>query len=287
MKRKLKTIIKEQDSRWTLIWLLGVLSLWIWDIFFLNAPARDKLEIGFLTSLWMAGLVILSSLTAAWGVVNLLYLTEQKQLRPALMTLNIGLNTLRSIPQIIGILMGYVLITAAIQSGWLSSSFAISFWMSLVISIFVFLEIVDLLQERISYFKKLDFFNAMLVCGIPELRIVNREILWKNSLAQVFNKIISVFGMAIFLQCSIDFILSVGLSTQVSAANLPVTLGSLLAKIDSKQDILAIGSSLTNPAYIPNLFFQHLQGISVAFLIVFTLICIFKIADGFAERHEL
>ncbi|RMF56578.1 MAG: hypothetical protein D6748_13145, partial [Calditrichaeota bacterium] len=87
--------------------------------------------------------------------------------------------------------------------------------------------------------------------------------------------------------CSIDFIISVGLSTEVSSVNLPVTLGSLLAKIDSKQDILAIGHTLMNPGYIGNLFFEHLQGITVAFLIVFSLICMYKISNGFAERYDI
>jgi hypothetical protein len=78
-----------------------------------------------------------------------------------------------------------------------------------------------------------------------------------------------------------------GLSTDVSSVNLPVTLGSLLARIDSKQDILAIGHTFTNPGYFPRLFFAHLQGITVAFLIVFTLLCIYKISNGFARRYEL
>ena len=124
-------------------------------------------------------------------------------------------------------------------------------------------------------------------CGIPEWRIINFDILWKNSRAQILNKLIAVFGMSIFLLCSIDFIISVGLTTDINTINLPVTLGSLLAKVDSKQDVLAIGHTLFNPGYFPNLFFKHLQGISVAFLIVFTLICIFKISNGFARRHEL
>jgi hypothetical protein len=85
----------------------------------------------------------------------------------------------------------------------------------------------------------------------------------------------------------VDFIISVGLSTDVSSVNLPVTLGSLLAKIDSKQDILAIGYSLTHLGYIIRLPFEHLQGISVSFIIVFTLVCMYQIGNGFARRHHL
>ena len=69
--------------------------------------------------------------------------------------------------------------------------------------------------------------------------------------------------------------------------DLPVTLGSLLAKIDSKQDILAIGHALTHWQYFPKLAFEHLQGITIAGLIVFTLLCIYQIADGYGRRHRL
>jgi hypothetical protein len=125
------------------------------------------------------------------------------------------------------------------------------------------------------------------VCGISEGRVINFDILWKNSRIHILNKLISVFGAAIFLQCSVDFIISVGLSTDVNSVTLPATMGSLLAKIDSKQDILAIGYTLTHPAYAGNLFFEHLMGLTVAFLVVFTLMSVYHIANGYAERHRL
>ena len=81
-------------------------------------------------------------------------------------------------------------------------------------------------------------------------------------------------------------ILSIGLSTKISSVNFPITLGNLLARIDSKQDILAIGHSLMNPTYFSNLFFEHLQGITIAFIIVFTLICIYKISNAYMEYME-
>jgi hypothetical protein len=61
----------------------------------------------------------------------------------------------------------------------------------------------------------------------------------------------------------------------------------MLAHIDSKQDILAVGFSISNPSYIPDLFYKHLQGITTAFLIVFSLVSVFKISSGFAKRHHL
>jgi ABC-type dipeptide/oligopeptide/nickel transport system permease subunit len=142
-------------------------------------------------------------------------------------------------------------------------------------------------SERILHYRKSDFFHAMLCCGIKESRIINVEILWKNSLSHVLHKLVSLFGVVILLQCSIDFIISVGLSTDVSVSNFPITLGNLLAKLDSKQDILALGSTLIHPTYASRILFQHLQGVSVAFIIVFTLLCIFQIADGLVRQYDL
>jgi hypothetical protein len=73
----------------------------------------------------------------------------------------------------------------------------------------------------------------------------------------------------------------------VSLSNFPITLGGLLAKLDSKQDILAIGAVFTEPSSFPMLFFEHLQGVSTAFTIVFTLLCLYKISNGLVKRLRL
>jgi ABC-type dipeptide/oligopeptide/nickel transport system permease subunit len=173
------------------------------------------------------------------------------------------------------------------QERTLENIYLIMLLMALSISLFQFTEIVDLISERIQFYKQTDFFNAMLVCGIKENVIINSEILLKNSIGHIINKFIALFGGTIFLQCSVDFIISVGLSTKVSAVNFPITLGNLLARIDSKQDILAIGHTLMNPTYFSHLFFEHLQGISIAFIIVFSLLCIYKIVNGLSARLEI
>lgn len=284
---QLQSIYRRKDQLWLLIWLGGTLLLWGWNRLFLNAPALARIETGFANTFLIALLVILLTAALGWLSGVGLYFLEKAGSSLPYLAVSFLLNIIRSIPQIVGILLGYIVITVQIQSGALQRPAAVIPVIAAVISLFVFLEISDLVRERIAYFRKRDFYNAMLVCGIPEWQIVNREILWKNSLAHLFNKLISIFGVTIFLLCSIDFIISVGLSGNVSSVNLPATLGSLLAKIDSKQDILAIGHALTHPGYLPRLFFEHLQGITVAFLIVFTLLCIYKIANGFARRYEL
>jgi ABC-type dipeptide/oligopeptide/nickel transport system permease subunit len=159
--------------------------------------------------------------------------------------------------------------------------------MAFVISLFCSLEVTDLVSERIAYYRLSDYVHAMLCCGMKESRIINVDILWKSSRSHFLHKLVSLFGVAILMQCSIDFIISVGLCNDVSLSNFPVTLGSILAKLDSKQDILAMGSILMDASYLPRILFQHLQGVSVAFVLVFTLVCIYQISDGLARYYEL
>jgi len=280
----LKQIDDQNDIKWLLFWLIGIQVMLVWNNIFLNSPAFSLLKEAFFNSFKIGFIVIVFSLLLSWGMINLsLYLKNRNNwIYHYLFTFVI--NLIRSIPQILGVLIGYIVLTFILNNEMLKSEFMVIVFIGFVISFFVFLELFDTMGNRIEQFKKNDFYPAMLVSGISEYRIVNVEIFYKNSLGYIFHKLISMFGVALFLQCSIDFIISVGLSTDVSLSNFPITLGSLLAKMDSKQDILAIGKTLTDPLYGINLFFEHLQGISAAFIIVFTLMSIFKISNGFVKR---
>lgn len=280
-------IYSQKDKFWLIVWLVILGLTLIWNILFLNKPALRLVIEGFLNTLYISVLVVIFSFLLGWIIGLLVVKFESSRFHIPYFTLTFILNIIRSIPQIVGILLGYVGITFLITANILTGTWFIMTSMSMVISLFIFNEMIDLIRERINHFKKLDFYNAMKVCGISENRIINFDILWKNSRIHILNKLIAIFGSAIFLQCTIDFIISVGLSTQVSSVSLPTTLGSLLAKIDSKQDILAIGNTIMNPSYFTHIFFEHLQGITVAFLIVFTLLAVYKISNGFAERNRL
>jgi ABC-type dipeptide/oligopeptide/nickel transport system permease subunit len=269
-----------------IVWLAGLTALGLWDAFFLNRPAFDLLRWAFLNTMVACTLVVLLSLFLGWVVGVMLHFLETRR-QPIYLVVTFLLNIIRSVPQIIGILGGYIVLTVFIEQEILRSPLSQLIWMAAVISLFVFLEVTDLVRERIAYYNTLDFFHAMVCCGIKESRIINREILWKNSRAHLLHKLVSIFGTAVFLQCSIDFIVSVGLSTDVSLSNFPSTLGNLLAKLDSKQDILAIGVVFTNFTAAPSLLFEHLQGISTAFAIVFTLVCVYKISGGLVKRYHL
>jgi ABC-type dipeptide/oligopeptide/nickel transport system permease subunit len=283
---QLLALHRQQDRLWLIIWLGGLGALGLWDALFLNLPAFTLVQRAFLNTLFAGVLVVVFSLVLGWSTGIMLHFLDTRR-RTLYLMLAFVLNIIRSIPQIVGILLGYVILTIFVEQEILRSQFSQLLWMALVIAVFVFLEVVDLVRERIAYYNTLDFFQAMLCCGISEGRIINHEILWKNSRAHLLHKLVSIFGVAIFLQCSIDFIISIGLSSDVSLSNFPVTLGSLLAKLDSKQDILAIGTVFSSMTNISSLLFEHLQGVSVAFVIVFTLLCIYKISNGLIKRHSL
>jgi ABC-type dipeptide/oligopeptide/nickel transport system permease subunit len=280
-------MLKYRDSKWALVWAAGIAVVALWDILFLNRPALIKISVGFINTFTVAVIASLLTLILGWLFAAGGHSFEVKGHKSGRILLTFFINMFRSVPQIVGILFGYIGIVLLRSSGFAGPGLLVFLMQSLCISLFVFPEMADLMSERIAYFRSSDFYNAMRVCGIAERRIVNFHILWRNSRIHIFNKLISVFGMAVFLECSVDFIISVGLSNRISDVALPATLGSLLAKIDSKQDILAIGNTITNPLYFPQLVSKHLQGVTVAFLIVFTLMCIHNIAIGFARRNRL
>jgi len=283
----LSILNSKKDLLWMMIWIAGLGMLWIWDALFLNAPAFARLQTAFLNSLFTGAMVVLFSLALGWFVGVSLHLLENSKSKVGFAVISFITDILRSIPQIIAVLIGYIILTVLLYQGIIRSSFVQLVWIAGTIAVAVFLEVADTIRHRIDYFRTLDFVDAMLCCGIKERRIINIEILWKNSRSHLLHKLIAIFGVSIFLQCSIDFIISVGLSTDVSLINFPTTLGNLLANVDSKQDILALSNLFTEPGYLSVIFVRHLQGLSAAFCIVFSLLCIYMIANGYVRRHKL
>jgi ABC-type dipeptide/oligopeptide/nickel transport system permease subunit len=282
-----RSFVVKKDLLWLTLWLAGLATVWLWDAIFLNAPAFSRLQTAFANSLLTGAMVVVFSLIWGWLLGVTLHTLDRSRSRIAFAVVSFATDVLRSVPQIIVVLIGYVVLTILLHGEIIRSSFVQLLWIACCTAIAVFLEVSDTVRARIDYFRRSDFVDAMLCCGMRESRIINVEILWKNSRSHLLHKAIAIFGVSIFLQCSIDFIVSVGLSTDVSLINFPTTLGNLLANADSKQDILALSNLFTRPGYLPDILVQHLQGISVAFCIVFSLLCIYKIANGFVRRHRL
>jgi ABC-type dipeptide/oligopeptide/nickel transport system permease subunit len=283
----IRRLLRSEDTRWGTIWFVGIAALFLWNAFFLNAPSFSRLQVALLNSLLGGCIVVSLSLGLGWLTGVALYLLESRGYRSVYLALAFILNLLRSIPQIVGVLIGYIVLIVVLERSGISAPWLHLTWMSVVTALVVFQEMSDVIRERIDYYSKLDFMPAMLCCGITEWRIVNVEILIKNCGAHLVHKMVAIFGSALFLQCSIDFIISVGLSTDVNLSNVPLTLGSMLARMDSKQDILAVSTLFSDPAYFPRLFTTHLQGISVAICIVFTLFSVYKISNGIVKRLHL
>jgi ABC-type methionine transport system permease subunit len=272
---------------WGAFWGGTMVLLWIWLLLYLNAPARQQYQSAVMTTFLGAAGVVAFSFVLGWGCALVLHMWDRPGRRWAYFLVTFVLNLLRSIPQIIGMLLGYVLLTGLIRSETLRSPSLQLALIAAMTALFLFHEVTDLIRERIQHHLRLDFVNALRVLGVKESRIINREILLKNCGAHLLQKAVAQFGTALFLVCSIDYVISVGLSTDVNLANFPVTLGSMLARMDSKQDILMIGASLTDPSLLAGIPFQHLQGTSVAFTIVFTLYCAYQISNALVERHRL
>ncbi len=275
----------KKEITWFKAWLGGLGLTWLWLYFFLNAPARQKIETAMLNTFAIAVLATTLALALAWGYALTVYYARRKG-RFTEQVSDILFSTWRALPQILGLLFGYVLLAYFQQSQhWALPP--VLFFLALTVALVVFPELGDLLLERIAYFQKSDFFDAMRVSGVRDSQIINYDILFKNSRVHILNKLIAVFGMTFFLLISVDFIVSVGLSQSVSLVNMPKTLGNILAHIDSKQDILAIGRVLSHPGQFISLFFTHLQGVSVAFIIVFSLLALYKISQHFSRRLEI
>lgn len=284
---KVKELYEKPDHLWFVIWVAGMGGVWLWDVIFLNTPALMRIQTAFLNSMLTGSVVVVLSLAFGWILGVVLDLLEHSESSRIYALVSLAVNALRSVPQIIVLLLGYVMLTLLLHEEVIRSTFVQLLWIAVATTAAVFLEVADTVRSRIEYFRTLDFVDAMLCCGVGERRIINIEILWKNSKSHLLHKLIGVFAVSIFLQCSIDFIVSVGLSTDVSLSNLPTTIGSLLATLDSKQDILALSNLVSDPGYLPAIFVRHLQGLSLAFFVVYTLLCMYKIANGFERRLKL
>ncbi len=269
---------------WLMAWIAGIAIVLGWDRLYLEAAAYDRMLHATWNTLALGvGSVILAT-GLGWVGGSAFYFLETRGNRRGYAILTFAVNLVRSIPQVLGILLVYFTISRLIESDVALGEGTLAFLLACGIAVFVSIEVIDLVRDRIAHFAGSDFVAAMLVCGIAERKIIHVEILWRNCRTLIFHKATSLLGVTLFLLCSVDFIVSVGLATDVQAVNFPATLGNILARLDSKQDILMLGVALTHVSEWPTLLFRHLQGISSAFLLVFSLICIHQIVRSFHQR---
>ena len=272
------------DIRWMLWWATGVGACLGWSWWVLSTPAFDRLTEAAWLGLAMGILVMIFATAWGWVTCMITHFSLLRGRRVITESMSMLTDVIRSIPQIVGVLAVYLVVSFAVESDVLVSRTAISASIALGVSLFVFLEVYDLMSSRLNHFASNELFNALRVCGMSEFRIVNVEVLWRSSRVMILQKVASLLGVTFFLLCSVDFVLSVGLSTEVHPVNLPPTLGSVLARLDSKQDILALGMSISQPSLIPRLLDRHWQGLATAGLLIFTLIALHFIVRGLSNR---
>ena len=58
--------LRKKHILWTGIWLLGILSLWIWNILFLNAPDLLQIQTAVFNTFLMSLLVVIFSVFLGW-----------------------------------------------------------------------------------------------------------------------------------------------------------------------------------------------------------------------------
>jgi hypothetical protein len=186
------------------------------------------------------------------------------------------------IPQIVWLIIAYsflneIIVQYAIGYMGIISSSAIMFSFVLLPNVFLFLE------ERLNYEKEHGAYYPLRTLGVSLLRSILSEVLWRQNRVHLFLKMCALVASLFFLQISIEFIISVGLSETIGVINFPLSLGQLLVQIGSKQDLLAVAYSLFNPSYLSTLFSQHLFGLSIAFCIFTGMITSYKISSIASE----
>jgi ABC-type methionine transport system permease subunit len=159
----MKNILSHKDTRWISIWIIGSFLLLIWDVLFLNKPAFQKVISGFFNTFIIALMVVLFTLMSGWLVTLLLHSLQSRSNKTLYLIVTFFLNLIRSVPQIIGVLFAYVAITLLVEGAVISSKPLIMVIMAACISMVIFLELVDLMRDRIDHFLRLDFYSAMRV----------------------------------------------------------------------------------------------------------------------------
>ena len=127
------------DTRWMAVWLAGLAVVGIWDVLFLNRPALALVVEGFLNTVQIALMVLVFTLIYGWVATICLHFFHVRRHRLALLATTFMLNIIRSIPQIVGVLVGYVIIAGLIGNEVLTSNAVIFPLMAAIMSLFIFL----------------------------------------------------------------------------------------------------------------------------------------------------
>ena len=126
---------QRKDIRWLSFWFLGMIVVWIWDALFLDPLSYELVQAAIFNTFFGAGAAVAAALGLGWGGALLLYFLENGKKRFFYLPILFMVNLIRSVPQIIGLLIGYIILSFWMDYGVLQSAAGQTLWMACVIGL--------------------------------------------------------------------------------------------------------------------------------------------------------
>lgn len=128
---------------WLYIWIVGFSTIYFWCSQFLFDGSFSRLKEGLINSLIISVLSICFALFLAWIMVQFSFRYRENKLVSAIILF--FMNGLKSIPQIIGLLICYFLVVNSISSKW-----SMIGYFSVATCFMIFKEMYDLMYNKLS-----------------------------------------------------------------------------------------------------------------------------------------
>ena len=273
--------MQDRSKFWIFFFIISVSIIFTWNSAYLNDRSFYLIRTAYFNSLVIAFCSIVLVLLLTW-FLSVIAITGERIKRFVYFFMNQGIL----IPQVLIVLFGQAFLNKLILSGFINSAFEYILFSSMILSIALFSETLTFFNNRIELLKERGFYEAMTSLKISKWRIVHFDILWDNSRKIIITKAVALFATVFFLQVIVDFIISVGLSRDLNQFNFPPSLGTVLADTTSKEDLLYVQHIFKNPGLIKNLFFRHLQGISIVAMFFVTLLSLVKYSSEKLSRNS-
>jgi len=162
---------------WFRIMIVGLLLIYLWNAAFLYESGFKRWQAALFNSIFVSFVASLLSIFLGWFFSYYKYINEYLDKVVVSKTIIFFIDAIKSIPQVIGALTGYAILTNLTARDYNLSSFVLLILLSFILGLFLFVEAYDMFNERIAYYKDKDFISALRVLGMKESSIINKEIL--------------------------------------------------------------------------------------------------------------
>src|SRR5512147_478015 len=105
------------DALWAVGWVVGIVVCGVWNAAFLNTPAFFMLAAAFVNSLAAGAVAVAGAFVLGWAAGVGLDRLHTRRHTSAALALTFVMDLVRSVPQILGLLGGYILLTQLQASG--------------------------------------------------------------------------------------------------------------------------------------------------------------------------